>query len=88
MCDRDWTIEKVEEGRGYKSDAEKEKPFTLKMIVWRVKNPVNKGSYLIFAMADFQRDYFPFICLPSRLSRIIEDLIQMKLAVAVDIGQV
>lgn len=35
-------LKKLREGRGYKSDAEKEKPFTLKMIVWRVKNPVNK----------------------------------------------
>lgn len=49
-----------------------------------VKNPVTQATYLIFAMANFKRDYFPFICLPGRLNRIIDDLLQLKLAVAVD----
>lgn len=35
-------LKKLRGGRSYKNDAEKEKPFTLKMIVWKVKNPVNK----------------------------------------------
>ena len=39
-------------------------------------------------MAAFERDYLPFICPPARLSRGIEDLIQLRPAVAVDTGQV
>ena len=39
-------------------------------------------------MAAFECDNLPFICPPARLSRGIEDLIQLRLAVAVDTGQV
>ena len=67
---------------------ERKKLFTLKTDSLEGKKSSQQGSYLIFAMSNFQHDYFPFICLPGRLSRIIEDLLQLKLAVAVDIGQV
>ena len=67
---------------------ERKKLFTLKTDSLKGKN-IQATRYLSdLSNGAFERDYLPFICPPARLSRGTEDLIQLRLAVAVDTGQV
>ena len=70
------------EGKSYTTNA----TYNTRIASEKVKNPVTQATYLIFAMANFEHDYFPFICVPGRLNRIIDGLLQLKLAAAVDTG--